>query len=170
MKGSRETTIYLQDHLGGATLGLELARRTARENRGNDYGPVLERLAEEIAQDRQALIEIADELGAGRSPVKEAGGWLGEKLGRLKPNGRIVGYSPLSRLIELEALMLGVSGKAALWRALRESVRDQVAGRNLADLAKRADDQRDRLEGLRIRAAKEALGNSAEAELNQRSA
>ena len=45
-------------------------------------------------------------------------GWTGEKLGRLKLNGQLLGYSPLSRLIELEGLMLGIAGKLAMWIAL----------------------------------------------------
>jgi hypothetical protein len=158
MAVSKETRIYIQDHLAGAAGGLELARRAARQNRGTRYGPALEQLAEEIAQDREILVAIADELGVGRDRVKELGGWAAEKAGRLKLNGRLVGYSPLSRLLELEALMLGVSAKAGLWRALRQSVGERVAGHMLGDLAKRALKQRDRLERLRLAAAEEALG------------
>ena len=54
------------------------------------------------------------------NPAKNATAWLSEKIGRLKLNGRIMGYSELSRLIEVEGLSLGVKGKQALWKTLKE--------------------------------------------------
>jgi len=156
---SKETEIYLQDHLAGATAGTELVRRTAGSNSGNDYGPELERLAREIEDDREALIRIADALDANRSRLKEAGAWAGEKVGRLKPNNSILSYSPLSRLLEFEGLVLGLNGKRSLWRALRETLGDEIAGHELAELIRRAEDQLERLERLRLRAAKEALAS-----------
>src|SRR5262249_45430490 len=117
---SDQLTIYLHDHLAGATAGIELARRAARENRGSEYGAFLGELAEEIAEDRATLAAIAVRLGAGRDELKNALAWTGEKLGRLKLNGRLTGYAPLSRVIELEGLMIGVQAKLGLWQALHE--------------------------------------------------
>jgi hypothetical protein len=161
MEVSKETEIYLQDHLAGASAGTELAKRTAGSNSDNDYGPELARIAREIEEDRGALIEIMDSLGANRSHLKEAGAWVGEKLGRLKPNNSILSYSPLSRLIEIEGLMLGVSAKRSLWRALQERFGEELAGHHLSELLRRADDQRERLERLRLQAARDALGSAA---------
>ena len=115
---SDHLTIYLNDHLAGATAGADLARRTAAENAGTEFGPALRELADEIGRDRDELLAIIDELGRPVDHVKAAVGWSIEKLGRLKPNGRVFGYSPLSRLLELEGLASGIRGKAALWRAL----------------------------------------------------
>jgi len=50
---------------------------------------------------------------------KVLGGWALEKAARFKPNGRLLRRSPLSDLIELEWLLLGVQGKTAGFRALR---------------------------------------------------
>ncbi len=50
---------------------------------------------------------------------KVLGGWVLEKVGRLKANGHLLRRSPLSDLVEMEALVLGVQGKAAGFRALR---------------------------------------------------
>ena len=61
-----------------------------------------------------------DVLEVGRDRVKVAGGWTAEKVGRLKLNGRFAGYSPLSRVLELEGLIAGVNGKLALWHSLLE--------------------------------------------------
>jgi hypothetical protein len=109
---------YLNDHLAGATVGLELARRAARSNRRSHYGPFLERLAIDIDDDREVLAEIMRALGIGIDRRKVLGGWGAEKLGRLKLNGRLLSYSPLSRVVELEALLLAVHGKLALWHSL----------------------------------------------------
>ena len=38
----RRLDIYLNDHFAGATVGLELARRAARENAGTSLGDFLE--------------------------------------------------------------------------------------------------------------------------------
>jgi len=43
-----------------------------------------------------------------------------KKNGRLKLNGQLRGYSPLSRLLELEGLAMGLSGQLGLWRSMLE--------------------------------------------------
>jgi hypothetical protein len=58
--GADRLSIYLNDHLAGATLGLELVRRAAGSNRGTSYGEVLDGLTEEIAEDRNTLIEVME--------------------------------------------------------------------------------------------------------------
>ena len=98
-----------------------------------------------------------ERLGVKPHPVKDAGGWVAEKLGRLKPNNRPLGYSPLSRVLELEGLLIGVTGKLALWEALRDSLGESLDGVDLVALGDRAQDQRARLEDMRRRAAVEAF-------------
>lgn len=112
-------TIYLNDHLAGATAGTELAGRVASENEESEFAKPLAELAVEIGRDREELLAIMRELDVQVDHVKLAVGWTGEKLARLKPNGRVFSYSPLSRLLELEGLAAGIRGKRALWRALR---------------------------------------------------
>lgn len=150
---------YLQDHHAGATVGLELARRTAGANEGTEYGPELERLADEIAEDRATLEEVMERLEVKPSKLKDAGGWAAEKLGRLKPNDRLLSYSPLSRVIELEGLLIGVTGKQALWEAVQTAVGQSLDGIDFDALSARAADQRGRLETLRRRAAAEAFSS-----------
>jgi hypothetical protein len=152
-------SIYLNDHLAGATVGRELSRRAAGSNRGSSYGPFLENLAREVDEDRGTLLDLMRELDVGVDRLKVAGAWGAEKLGRLKPNGRLRSYSPLSRVVELEGLTLGVIGKLAMWRAL-ELVQDDYPplGRfDLAALAARAERQQEGLEEQRRAAAAEAL-------------
>ncbi len=151
---------YLNDHLAGSTVGVELSRRAAGSNRGTDHGPFLDELARELVEDRQTLLEIMRALGVRVDRLKMLGAWGAEKLGRLKPNGRLFEYSPLSRVVELEGLALGISGKLALWRSLEQLApqRPELANFDLGVLAARAEDQRQRLEPHRLRAVAEALG------------
>src|SRR5947209_2879106 len=146
--------IYLNDHLAAATAVGELARRAAGSNRGSSYGPFLEELAGELDQERQSLLEIMRELGVGVDRLKVVGGWGAEKLGRFKLNGRLLGYSPLSRVVELEGLAIGINGKLALWRALDHLELDapQLAGVDLRELIERAERQLVELEPYRLRA------------------
>jgi hypothetical protein len=155
---SRLLSIYLRDHHAGAVAGVSLARRAAGQNEGTPYGQELTRLAKEIEEDIQTLEAVMESLGVGRDQLKDLAASAGERLGRLKPNGRWLEYSPLSRLVELEALMLGVTGKLGLWRALREAVGEAIDGADLGNLEARAERQRTKLEELRRRAAAEALG------------
>src|ERR671930_2157738 len=99
-------------------------------------------------------------LDVGKDRLKVLAGWGAERAGRLKLNGRLLGYSPLSRLEEIEALALGVEGKLALWRALRRTHASdpRLADIDLDELIERARSQRRRLERQRVRAADEALG------------
>lgn len=117
----RRLDIYLNDHLAGATLGSELSRRAAAENEGTELGEFLQRLHSEIEEERESLRAIMQSLGVETSPLKPAGAWLLEKAGRLKLNGQVRGQSPLSRLIELEGLEAGVSGKRSLWQVLQRA-------------------------------------------------
>jgi hypothetical protein len=150
---------YLNDHLAGATAGRELARRAAANNRGSPLGEFLDQLSREIDEDRDALLALMDDLKIGTDRIKVLGGWAAEKLGRLKPNGRLIGYSPLSRLIELEGLLLGVRGKLALWHSLEtvQAGRPGVAIVDLAALAARAEHQLTEIERHRRAAAPAAL-------------
>src|ERR1700733_8195252 len=114
----RVLAIYLRDHRAGSAAGLGLARRLLRENEGNTYAADLSSLARKIAFDRQQLIGIMRELDVKPSPIKEVLARSGERVARLKLNGRAFSYSPLSRLTELEALSLGIAGRRGLWRRL----------------------------------------------------
>ena len=68
----------------------------------------------------------------------------GERVGRLKPNGRVVRRSPLSDLVEVEAGLDAVHAKAAGWEVLRVAPTPPPAV-DLDELARRAADQLDRL-------------------------
>jgi hypothetical protein len=105
------------------------------------------------------LLAIMAELDIGADRIKLVAGWGAEKLGRLKLNGRVLGYSPLSRLVELELLELGVHGKIALWRALQRLQLERLRSTDadLDHLLSRAERQLEQIEAYRLGAAAEAL-------------
>ena len=156
---ARRLGIYLNDHLAGAVGGEELAKRCLSENRRSPLGAFLERLVQEISEDREALERLMSRLGVARDPWKTQAAWLLEKVGRLKLNGGIMSYSDLSRLEELESLSVGVEGKASMWRALQALSSDpRLKELDLAELEKRAQRQRDELEVHRLEAARRLMG------------
>ena len=156
---TRRLDVYLNDHLAGAMGGIELCRRALRENSGTDLGAFLEGLLVEILEDRRVLEDVAARLDSDRSRLKPAAVWALEKAGRLKLNGQLRGYSPLSRLIELEALQSGVSAKRSLWQALQAAFRDEprLRGLDFDLLIERANRQLTGIETQRLAAAEDAL-------------
>jgi len=161
-------SIYLNDHLAGSTVGVELAKRSRSSNRGTPYGEFLEWLVQQITEDRRSLIGLMSRLGVRRDPLKEAAGWGLEKAGRLKLNGRLTGYSPLSRMVELEGLWTGVNGKLSLWRALA-AVADEDPRLDalwLIELQARADEQLRRIDKHRNAAARDAFARSQRSDVS----
>lgn len=152
--------IYLNDHLAGATSGVELARRAAGARREAAAGEALARLADEIAEDRRALMEIMAALGVPVRRYKAYAGWLAEKAGRAKPNGHLLSRAPLSDLLELEIMRLGIEGKAACWRTLRAVADrdDRVNGERLDELFARAARQIDTVAELHAQTADRLFG------------
>ncbi|MFK0045952.1 hypothetical protein ACIQU4_17865 [Streptomyces sp. NPDC090741] len=147
--------LYLNDHLAGSSAGLELLNRAAKAHDGRPLGPQLERLAREVEQDRESLKEIMGSLEVPVRRSRAALGWLGEKAGRLKLNRRLFLRSPLSDVIELEAMRLGVEGKRSCWRSLRSLADgdDRLDKAQLAWLLDRAEEQAETLERLRTMCA-----------------
>ncbi|GAA4993292.1 hypothetical protein [Actinopolymorpha pittospori] len=145
--------IYLNDHLAGATGGVELLRRAARVHQGDGMGPELSRLAKEVSEDRATLIQMMKDLGVPVRRHKAALGWLGEKVGRLKPNGRLISRSPVSDVLELELMRLGVEGKVSCWRTLRVLADGKLDHTRLDDLIRRGAQQAETLEKLRTATA-----------------
>jgi hypothetical protein len=141
-------------------VGVELSRRAQRQNDGTELGAFLDELHVELAEDRDTLLGVIRALELEPARVKVAAGWVAEKLGRLKLNGQLTGYSPLSRLVELEGLASGINAKLALWLSLAQ-VRDRDGRLEAFDfdaLVARAESQRERLEPFRLAAATGALG------------
>ena len=117
--GADLLAIYLNDHLAAATTGVELFKRASQSQFDATRRTALSHLTTEVAQDRDSLLEVRGRLDVKVASHRVAAGRLAERAGRLKLNGTWLRRSPLSDLMELEAMRLGVEGKACLWRSLR---------------------------------------------------
>jgi hypothetical protein len=154
----RFLAIYLNDHLAGATFGVELVRRLRSSNQDDaEFGEPLAQLCAEIEEDHRTLLRLMELQGVARDPVKPMLAKVAERLGRLKLNGRVLSYSPLSRVLELEFLSGLVGGKMQLWNALEQSFGESLDGFDFHALAARADSQGQRLEDLHLAAAQRTL-------------
>jgi hypothetical protein len=151
--------IYLKDQLALGIAWRELARRAARNNKGTELGTALERVSAGIAEDVETFREVMRALGIRPDPVKNVFAMAAERVGRLKPNGRLRAYSPLSRFEELEFLAMGIDGKKQLWATLRDlaGLAARLPAVDFDDLVRRAADQRDELEPFRAAAGTEAF-------------
>ena len=156
----RFLAIYLNDHLAGATAGSRRFARAEESHRGAAAGPVLERVRREVQQDRRALLRLMRAVGVRRRWSLLLAARVAESLGTLKTNGRVVHRSPLTTVVELEALTLAVAGKAAGWAALLELARHdgRWSTAELSGLLARAQEQQAELEELRRAAVVEVLG------------
>jgi hypothetical protein len=154
----RELGIYLNDHLTGATGGVALARRAAGNATDAEREAMWKEVAGEIAEDRETLVRARDLVGARPDRFKYAVAWLGERLGRLKLNGYLLRRSDLGQLLELEMLVVGVTGKLSLWKALARLDDPRLRELDFDHLIERAEAQRRRLDQYRISLVPAALG------------
>jgi hypothetical protein len=154
--------VYLNDHLGGAMLGSDLARHI-KENAEAPLADVMLTISLQIDEDRETLIDLMDRMGTSRNPVKQVTAWIAEKASWAKFSGLPAGDRETGMFMALESLSLGVEGKASLWRALSE-VRDRYEPLQATDLAlliDRAEAQRRALEEERLSMARTMFGHPA---------
>jgi hypothetical protein len=156
----RELGIYVNDHLTGATSGVALARRAAGNSADEARTRMWQSVAAEVAEDREILVQIRDLIGARPNRLKYATAWIGEKFGRLKLNGHLWKKSDLGQLLELELMVLGVTGKLALWRALARVQDPRLREVDFDRLCDRAESQRTRLDQARLEVAATSLGQA----------
>src|SRR5690606_36539554 len=146
------------DHLAGAQAALALLDRL-----GSDPVDELDpqALQREIEADREALAAVLAAVGSGPSGLKQAAGWVAEKLARPK----LALAEPLGRFEALELLGLGILGKRALWRALAAcaDADARLARFDLADLAARAEAQHAAVERARLAWARRAFTGGSHA-------
>lgn len=147
--------IYLQDHHAAAGAGTRLASRVASAAASREQTGELSEVAREIAEDLATLETIMRKAGTTPNGVKDAIARAGERLGRLKLNGRLRTRSPLSDVLELEALVVGITGKQALWRSLRST--NVLPDEELDHLVERAERQKRIVERAREAAARRAF-------------
>jgi hypothetical protein len=150
---------YLNDHLAGSAAGIELASKLRDNNQGTELGKDMVALHHDITQDRDTLEELMRHLDLERHPVKEAAGWVLEKLSRPRLSPALTGSTELTRLLETEALSLGIEGKLSMWLALKQAAAadPRLAAADYDRLIERARGQRRALDPHRLAAAAAAF-------------
>nr|WP_294694064.1 hypothetical protein [uncultured Friedmanniella sp.] len=150
--------VLLRNHQAGGRAALDLFARAAKGQRERPYAAELERLGEEAREDLDFNERVMRRLGVSPSPVQVAALRLGERGGRLKPNGRLLRRAPLSDVVELEGLIVSVHIKIAGWQAAQVAgVLEQGELAELDRLLSRAQTQADRLTEMHRTAAVHAL-------------
>jgi hypothetical protein len=150
---------YLNDHLAGAVGALELLEHLERAHAGTPVARTLSELRAEIEADRETLESLMVRLHVTESRPRKATAWLAERLAWLKLRLDDSGHGAFRLFESLEAVSLGIEGKLGLWRtlaAIAPAVSD-VSSLDYETLMRRATDQRERAEALRLGAAVAAL-------------
>lgn len=141
-------SIYLNDHLALMTSEAELIRRCRSENSGTPLATFLDRLVPEVERQHSVARDVLQRAGGSVSTLKQAGGWIAEKLGRLKLNDSLTEYSPLSRLIELEGLSLAATMRVMLWENLAATRDHDTRLSGLVEFRELAEQSRQHLTAL----------------------
>lgn len=155
----RYLTIYLRDHLAAARAGLDFTRRIVDENDHNDIGARLDEFTTELDEEAESIIKAMELLDIEPSQLKIAGAWVAEKLGRLKLNGELTGYSPLSRLLELEGLAAGIQMRRGLWSTLQDArkIYPELRDLHIDRFMRRTEEQLETLDEMHRKAARTML-------------
>lgn len=153
---------YLEQHWMGAGGGLALFRRVTDTHRGTDVGREMAELTALVADAREQLRGVLDTLGVEPPRVMALVASVGEKVGRLKPNGNPFRREYDTDLVEFDALRTGVSGQVALWEVLEEAARhdDRLDVAAMGAMCARARDILDRLSVLQRQLAAAGIAGS----------
>lgn len=144
-------TVYLDDHAALAAAADALLGRMLGAGAHAARRDLLQRVRDDVRDDAARMAELLRRMDARPSRVKGLAVRVGERVGRLKPNGRLRSPSPLSPLVELEGLALLLGGQRAAWSAL-----EAAGGADAPDHARRAARMEARIgevEGARLAAA-----------------
>lgn len=151
-----ELSDYLNDHLAGSVGALELLDRLVETYADKPPGRFFRELRDDIRRDQEALEELIAKLGFKESAVRKASAWIAEKFSRSKIDLEAESKPDLGLFLALEALVLGITGKRSLWRALGAASRTRPALARLdySGLEKGAIDQCERVEARRLEIAR----------------
>lgn len=112
--------LYLADHFTGATAGLERLELMVRTHRDTPLHAELAEMAEQLRAERELYRDLLHALGVPRRRYRQAAAWVGERVGRLKLNGRLLERSPMTAVLEAELMRSAVLGKIGGWQTLQE--------------------------------------------------
>lgn len=150
---------YLNDHLAGSVVALEMLEKLEADHSETALGQFAADLKADVASDRKQLESVMERLELSEHSTRKAAAWLTEKFAELKLRWDDEGDRSLRLLETFEALSLGIEGKRSLWLALRFAA-EEAPALQIADydnLLARAEEQRGRVEEMRLKSARDAL-------------
>jgi hypothetical protein len=154
----KELAAYLNDHLAGSTAAVELLEHLIEQHPDGELGKLFKELHAEVTSDQEVLRKLLQRFSR-EGGLRRAVAWMAEKFNRVKL--RLAGdkAGELGLVEALEILVLGITGKQLLWRALSASLGDSplLRGIDLSKLEQRAIDQSERVEAHRLEAARKAF-------------
>lgn len=154
---NKQLATYLNNHLAGSVTALERLSSLETDQVDTELSRFASELRVEIEADQQELEDLMEWLQIPKSRPRQAAGWLTEKAAQVKLRLDDSSDGALHLLESLEILVLGIEGKCRLWSALAAAA---VPGLQLTDyerLTKRAEAQQQRVETVRLAAAKAAF-------------
>jgi hypothetical protein len=156
--------VYLNDHLAGATAGVDLAKQ-ASERHDGELREFFAQLADEVSADYNTLTSLMDQMDAHASGAKEVLAKAGSEISDTKFSGESTDDPEFGTFITLETLSIGVEGKLCMWKALKVVADDypELSSADIDTLIERAQSQRDKIEGKRLEVASTALSSKVSA-------
>jgi len=154
-----DLSVYLHDHLAGANFAIELLQKLESEFSTHETGIVAGALLSVVREDRQTLESVIGEVGKATFDIKDALGWLAERVSRIKlRHDEPLGIGAFEAF---EVIALGILGKHALWETLcvLSSRDERLKKLDYAILLQRADHQFTRANDYRLKIAALALAN-----------
>ena len=151
---------YLNDHLAGSISALELIAHGVEIHKGEPLGRFFVETEREIKADQDTLRDVMRTLGVEESKVRQAGAWAAEKVGRARLMIAGDEQGSLGLVLTLEGLIMGVTGKKLMWRALAAAKLPRLKSYNFEELQHRAEQQIERIEAERLRAVSQAFAEN----------
>jgi hypothetical protein len=151
---------YLNDHLAGSISALELLAHWAEIHKGAPLGSFFVETEREIKADQDTLRDVMRTLGVEESKVRQAGAWAAEKVGRARLIIAGDEAGSLGLVLTLEGLIMGVTGKRLMWRALAAAKLPRLNSYDFEELQGRAEQQVERIEAERISAVRQVFAGA----------
>ena len=150
---------YLNDHVAGSVAALELLDHLIKTHAEKPLESFFRELRNDIEADQNVLHEVLRTFEAKESLARKAGAWIAEKLGRTKIKAAGDKTGEIGLMQALEVLVLGITGKQLLWRALAATPETsaRLSKFDLGQLEQRAIEQVERVEAKRLDAARAAF-------------
>lgn len=151
----KQLATYLNDHVAGAVAAVELLDHLIDVHKGKPLEEFFQDLRRDVLADLDVLRKLRRRFGK-ESALRKATAWIAEKIDRMKTKSAGEQAGELGLVQALEVLVLGITGKQLLWRALNASLGSSplLKGADLGKLEERAIEQLERVETQRLDAAR----------------